>query len=237
MCLCSIHQFVEEDLQDNGPAGVSFELKEGVHTVDDLLRQDPDAIQAAMAAYQTSETRPLCSGGVSSFVFMPVVEFIEDNGRANLKSYLDGMYKRSRPLNTRRRICAISTYSLYWKILMKVQFHSLPSRRRPTLEIRSSSNPSPENFSLGIILLPPSLCFTRFLRATYTSCPQTQQMHQPWTQDISLIPSTSRYSHGMCATWRPLQRLPCAPVVKPNGRRNAFQGFGLSKGMRQGWLP
>ncbi len=92
--LCDIsvrinNPFVGENLQDHILTGVSFELKEGVHTADDLLRQNSEAIQAAMTAYQTSKTGPLCSSGVSSFAFMPLVEFLEGEGRANLQELLE----------------------------------------------------------------------------------------------------------------------------------------------------
>lgn len=81
--------FVGENLQDHLLVGISFEAEEGVQTMDDLLRQDPTALQAAMTAYQTSQTGPLCSAGVTSFAFVPVSEFCSNDGRETLTQLLE----------------------------------------------------------------------------------------------------------------------------------------------------
>ena len=81
--------YVGENLQDHVMAGISFEVKDDIKTGDDLLRQNPEAIQSAMTAYQMTKTGPLCSGGVNSYAFMPLIEFTTENGQADLKILLD----------------------------------------------------------------------------------------------------------------------------------------------------
>ena len=66
---------VGENLQDHPMTGISFEAKDDVETLDDLMRQDPKAIGAAMEAYQTKKSGPFSGASINSFAFMPVVQF------------------------------------------------------------------------------------------------------------------------------------------------------------------
>lgn len=82
--------YVGENLQDHILTGISFEVEDGIPTGDDLLRQNPEAVQAAMMAYQTSKTGPFCNGGVSLFAFLPVADFKDNpDGSAELQQLLD----------------------------------------------------------------------------------------------------------------------------------------------------
>lgn len=69
--------------------GISFEVRDGVKTLDDLRRGVPEAIQAAMAAYQANRTGPFAIGGIDSFAVMPIPEFRTEEGKAELKKLLD----------------------------------------------------------------------------------------------------------------------------------------------------
>ncbi|KAL9113885.1 MAG: hypothetical protein Q9227_002019 [Pyrenula ochraceoflavens] len=80
---------VGENLQDHPMTGISFEVNDGVTTLDDLNRRDKEAVNAAMNAYQVSKTGPLSGGAVNSFAFMPVVDFQSANGVAALTRLLD----------------------------------------------------------------------------------------------------------------------------------------------------
>lgn len=80
--------YVGENMQDHILVGIGFEVKEGVDTGDDIIRQDQEAVQAALTAYQTSKTGPLCSPGAAAFAFMPLVEFLDEDGKAKLKDLL-----------------------------------------------------------------------------------------------------------------------------------------------------
>ncbi|KAH7135557.1 glucose-methanol-choline oxidoreductase-like protein [Dendryphion nanum] len=57
---------VGENLQDHPMAGFSFEVREGVDTMDDLYRQDPTKLQEVMRAYATERKGPLTQSAHSS---------------------------------------------------------------------------------------------------------------------------------------------------------------------------
>lgn len=68
---------VGENLQDHPNAGVSFEVADGVQTMDGLSRQEPEAIAAAMKEYMTKKTGPFATGGNYTGSLIPVPEFVE----------------------------------------------------------------------------------------------------------------------------------------------------------------
>ncbi|KAJ0422927.1 glucose-methanol-choline oxidoreductase [Aspergillus carlsbadensis] len=70
---------VGENLQDHLMTGVSFEAVDGVVTVDPLLRQEPEAIAAAMQQYTDHRKGPMTIGGVQSCAFMPILDFHASN--------------------------------------------------------------------------------------------------------------------------------------------------------------
>lgn len=78
---------VGENLQDHIDCGFSFEVADGVKTMDDLVRQDGAAIGTAMGAYMTSQSGPFATGGNFSGGILPVVEFLGKEG--NLSEELD----------------------------------------------------------------------------------------------------------------------------------------------------
>ena len=68
---------VGENLQDHLMIGLSFEVKDGVKTIDDLARQEPAAIQAAMGEYITKKTGPFAGAGVTSIAIVPFVDVLK----------------------------------------------------------------------------------------------------------------------------------------------------------------
>ncbi|KAI8631110.1 glucose-methanol-choline oxidoreductase-like protein [Xylariaceae sp. FL1651] len=64
------NRYVGENLQDQPMGGLSFEVNDGVETIDDLLRQDPTALGKAMEQYATSKSGPLAVGGIFSYAFL-----------------------------------------------------------------------------------------------------------------------------------------------------------------------
>jgi choline dehydrogenase-like flavoprotein len=83
------NRHVGENLQDHMVCGISFEARDDVPTLDDLVRQDPQAIQAAMEEYMTNKTGPLTSIGVSTSAYLPIMEFLSEGGQIQLKALLD----------------------------------------------------------------------------------------------------------------------------------------------------
>ena len=62
---------VGENLQDHLMTGISFEANDGVITGDSLMRQEPEAIAAAIEMYQNYKAGPMTVGGIASHAFMP----------------------------------------------------------------------------------------------------------------------------------------------------------------------
>jgi len=60
---------IGEDLQDHPMTGISFEATDDVKTLDDLARQDPQAVKAAMESYQSSKSGPFSGSSINSFAF------------------------------------------------------------------------------------------------------------------------------------------------------------------------
>ncbi|KAI1395965.1 glucose-methanol-choline oxidoreductase-like protein [Hypoxylon fuscum] len=81
---------VGENLQDHPNVGVSFEVADGVKTMDDLSRQDSEAIAAAMGEYVTKKTGPFAVGGNFAGSMLPVIDFVDGpESESTLKSALD----------------------------------------------------------------------------------------------------------------------------------------------------
>lgn len=80
---------VGENLQDHLFCCVSFEAKDSIQTLDDLVRKDQNALEAAMTEYNSSRSGLFTSVGVTSYAYLPVIEFISEEGQAKLKKLLD----------------------------------------------------------------------------------------------------------------------------------------------------
>jgi len=80
---------VGENLQDHLMTGFSFEVNNGVNTIDDLARKDPVAIQMALQQYMESKSGPFTAAGVNSMAFMPLVNPLSDDNMEATKICLD----------------------------------------------------------------------------------------------------------------------------------------------------
>ncbi|KAK6601223.1 GMC oxidoreductase [Botrytis cinerea] len=88
---------VGENLQDHLNAGFSFEVADGVKTVDALARQDQAAIGAAMEAYMEEQKGPFASGGNFAGGFLPVVDFLTPEGKKELAKLLQEIKDDGKP--------------------------------------------------------------------------------------------------------------------------------------------
>jgi choline dehydrogenase-like flavoprotein len=225
--LCNItvrisNPFVGENLQDHVLTGVSFELKEGVHTADDLLRQNPDAIQAAMTAYQTSKTGPLCSGGVNSFAFMPVVEFLEGDGKANLQELL-GTHVQA--ITTSEHPAQELRNQLMQSLLEdpdegSAAFFTFTAQTNlgNSLELKPlTTDLQPGNYlTLAVALLHPfSTGNVHIMSKDPTHPPTIDPKYLSHPLDLEIFARHVRYLETIAET------KPLASFLKPNGRRNA----------------
>ncbi|KAF2448727.1 GMC oxidoreductase [Karstenula rhodostoma CBS 690.94] len=69
---------VGRNLQDHMLCSISFEVEDGISTGDNLTRGDPVALQSAMELYQKYHAGPFATPGITSFGYLPPVEFKQE---------------------------------------------------------------------------------------------------------------------------------------------------------------
>jgi choline dehydrogenase-like flavoprotein len=79
---------VGENLQDHPNASIGYELVEGVPSNDNILRQNPEALQAAMEAHMTKQSGPFTVGGNFAGSLLPVHDFVGPNGKETLEQLI-----------------------------------------------------------------------------------------------------------------------------------------------------
>ncbi|KAI1775443.1 GMC oxidoreductase [Hypoxylon cercidicola] len=87
---------VGENLHDHAFCSISFEAVDEVDTLDALARQEPEALSQAFQEYATSKTGPLSYVGVTSYAYLPIVDYLTPDGQVRLKDLLD----KNRPPET-----------------------------------------------------------------------------------------------------------------------------------------
>ncbi|KAK3367923.1 hypothetical protein B0H63DRAFT_404545 [Podospora didyma] len=78
---------VGENLQDHPCSSISFEVNDGVKTLDALSRQEPEALGAAFVQYQTSKSGPFAVGNYTGSL-LPVPDFTGHDGKSTLDKVL-----------------------------------------------------------------------------------------------------------------------------------------------------
>ena len=222
---------VGENLQDHIMGGISFEVKEGVQTVDDLARGNPTVIGAAMQAYQTSQAGPFSMGGVNSNAFMPLVDCLEQKEKDNLSTLLDQILNstdtrklsqgaekqfeiiRSTLENPKEGSAGLFMY------LCQTNFHNPPSsahQNRPSATAYLE-NLQPGNFlTLGAALLHPfSRGSVHISSGDPNAAPTLDPKYLSHPLDIEILARYTQFLETLAATE------PLASYLKPSGRRNA----------------
>ncbi|TVY40904.1 Dehydrogenase [Lachnellula occidentalis] len=80
---------VGENLQDPIISGVSFEVADGIETIDGLGRGEPEALGKAMNEYMTTQSGPFGRAAVNSTSILPVNELQTENGREEIHKLLN----------------------------------------------------------------------------------------------------------------------------------------------------
>ncbi|MCJ1354617.1 MAG: hypothetical protein MMC33_004606 [Icmadophila ericetorum] len=80
--------YVGKNLQDHLVCTMGFETEEIMQTLDDLVRKDPQAIQAAMGEYLLHKTGPYTSMQPGSYAYLPVINFPFKEGQETLNELL-----------------------------------------------------------------------------------------------------------------------------------------------------
>ncbi|OTA81613.1 putative GMC oxidoreductase [Hypoxylon sp. CO27-5] len=80
---------VGENLHDHAVCSIGFEAIEEVDTLDALARQEPEALTEAMREYAAHKTGPLSHVGVTTYAYLPIVEYLTAEGQKKLRKLLD----------------------------------------------------------------------------------------------------------------------------------------------------
>lgn len=81
---------VGENLQDHVNTGISFEVKDGLETLDAIGRGEPEALAEAAEEYEVNKTGPFSVGGNYIGSLLPLPDFVEGpDAKATLKKVLE----------------------------------------------------------------------------------------------------------------------------------------------------
>lgn len=211
--------FVGENLQDHLLAGVSFEAEEGVHTADNLLRRDPTVVQAAMAAYQTNKTGPLCSAGVTSFAFIPLAEFLSTDSQETLAQLLEkDDQNQAHPADQIRKELVHHVLQTSDEASGAVFSFLTQTNTGRDLELRPlTANILPGNFiTLAVTLLHPrSTGNVHITSSDSTKPPAIDPKYLSHPLDLEILARHLRYLETVAETQ------PLASLLKKDGRRQA----------------
>ncbi|KAI1749564.1 oxidoreductase [Xylaria castorea] len=96
---------VGENLQDHLVCDVGFAVADKMETLDGLVRQDPKALEEAMINFTQHHDGLLTSGGIKTYAYLPVVEFLSGTGQEKLVKILEEYrpHASSTPENARAR--------------------------------------------------------------------------------------------------------------------------------------
>lgn len=84
---------VGENFQDHASVGLSFEVVDGIKTLDSLNRQEPEAIQEAMMQYMQDKTGPFSSNSNIAAAMLPLPELLNGSDAAlKLDEIIEGLW-------------------------------------------------------------------------------------------------------------------------------------------------
>ena len=164
--------------------GFSFEVNDGVKTIDGLARQDPVAIQKALQQYMETKTGPFGTADVNSIASMPLINPISNNGKEATESFLD-------------KTTSDTETSIHYDFIRSMlenpneesaSFFTFPAQGN--FEIGGGSDP--KNITIGVCLLHPlSRGSVHLNSGDPTQNPES-------TQSIPRKNSTSRFLLDTC---------------------------------------
>lgn len=108
---------VGEGLQDHLGVDLGFET-EGMETKDAIIRQDPEAVQQAMAEYTTNRTGILTASGILTYAYMPVHTLLSHDGHQRFRTLLEENRPNGGDLEGREHAGALALYGVAEKALL-----------------------------------------------------------------------------------------------------------------------
>ncbi|KAF7899673.1 hypothetical protein EAF00_004009 [Botryotinia globosa] len=183
---------VGENLQDHIISGISFEVNDGVETIDDLARGNPDALGKAMTEYMTSKSGPFGRAAVMSTSFIPVDDFQSKEHRDELENLL-----KAYPSSESDR-----------------PHHEFV---RSLLRSREQGNGMIfiEFVTISVLLLNPfSTGYVHISSASHVEAPEIDFKYLSNPLDLEVLARHLRFVDKLAKTE------PLASLLKPNGKRN-----------------
>ncbi|KAH7320746.1 hypothetical protein B0I35DRAFT_477300 [Stachybotrys elegans] len=80
---------VGENLKDHMVCGISYEVQDDIPTLDALARGETNALVEAMNMYAQNKTGPLTSIGLTTYSYLPVIDYLTERGRNLLLDLLN----------------------------------------------------------------------------------------------------------------------------------------------------
>ena len=208
-------------------AGISFEVKDEMKTGDDLLRQNPEAIQSAMIAYQTAKKGPLCSGGIDSYAFMPLIKFTSEEGQVTVQKLLDtylseNTHLKQHPIQEQRSEIIRSMLENPRVGLAAYFTFTAQSNTSNSLDLTFLSvDLQPGNFiTLTAALLRPfSNGNVHIASSNPTQAPQIDPKYLSHPLDLEIL------ARHLCYIETLVETEPLFSLLKPNGKRNAPKAY------------
>lgn len=80
---------VGENLQDHLVCDIDFAAVDEMETLDDLVRQEPKALEEARINFTQHHDGVLTCGGIKTYAYLPIIDFLEGAGREKLVKLLD----------------------------------------------------------------------------------------------------------------------------------------------------
>ncbi|KAI1352214.1 aryl-alcohol dehydrogenase [Xylaria sp. FL0043] len=110
---------VGENLQDHIVCDISYQAVDDLETLDSLVRQEPEAVGAAMQDYAINKSGILTSVGIMTYAYMPVVDILSEGDESTMKA----MLQQNRPLpaesHSEDKTLARESYEVIEKALLE----------------------------------------------------------------------------------------------------------------------
>jgi choline dehydrogenase-like flavoprotein len=210
---------VGENLQDHINAGFSFEVVDGVKTVDGLARQDQAAIGAAMETYMKEQSGPFASGGNFAGGFLPVVDYLSPEGKEELSKLFQEIKDDEQPFTKShnefvRAMLSTPTEGSGCYFSYPAQGNFIPEAG--SNDIMISANADARNFfTIGCMLLHP---LSRGSSHITSSDPASKVAIDPKylsnPVDLEILARHVRYIAQIVSSE------PLKSFLKPGGKRN-----------------
>lgn len=206
---------VGENLQDHLMTGISYEVKEGVFTGDALMRQEPEAIQGAMQLYTEHKVGPFCAGGIGSHAFMPMVDFLTDDGKKELQLLLEKRSPNAKEEVQYELIRSIIESAdegsgALFMFLAQVNLHASPEAKDFVQNLQPGSF-----LSLGATQAHPfSRGSVHISSADATQAPTIDPRYFSDPLDVEILSRHVQFLEKVAETQ------PLASFLKPGGKRN-----------------